>query len=114
MGIFRVHQFDKIEQFIICKPEESWDYHEEMIKTSEEFYQSLGIPYRIVSICSKHLNNAAAKKDGFRHCRGIGNWYRHRIVRIIKRLQWRRDMVLLDMERMWKRGKLQRRNMCTC
>merc|ERR1719361_2698251 len=61
-GIFRVHQFDKIEQFIICKPDESWQFHEQMIATSEEFYQSLGIPYRIVSICSKHLNNAAAKK----------------------------------------------------
>merc|ERR1711997_168642 len=38
------------------------DYHEQMIATSEDFYQSLGIPYRIVSIVSKHLNNAAAKK----------------------------------------------------
>lgn len=61
-GIFRVHQFDKIEQFIYCKPEESWDYHEEMISTAEAFYQSLNIPYRIVSIVSGHLNNAAAKK----------------------------------------------------
>merc|ERR1712129_680839 len=61
-GIFRVHQFDKIEQFILCKPEESWQFHEQMIATSEDFYQSLGIPYRIVSIVSKHLNNAAAKK----------------------------------------------------
>merc|ERR1711971_1369754 len=61
-GIFRVHQFDKIEQFVICKPDESWSRHEEMIAVSEEFYQSLGIPYRVVSICSKHLNNAAAKK----------------------------------------------------
>merc|ERR1719361_2588777 len=61
-GIFRVHQFDKIEQFIICKPDESWNYHEQMIKISEDFYQSLGIPYRVVSIVSGHLNNAAAKK----------------------------------------------------
>eukprot|EP01084_Bolivina_argentea_P183456 316562_1 len=61
-GIFRVHQFDKIEQFIYCEPDQSWDFHEEMITTSEEFYQSLGIPYRVVSIVSGHLNNAAAKK----------------------------------------------------
>ena len=61
-GIFRVHQFDKIEQFIYCKPNESWDYHEEMIATAESFYQSLNIPYRVVSIVSGHLNNAAAKK----------------------------------------------------
>merc|ERR1712113_1087176 len=59
---FRVHQFDKIEQFIYCKPNESWSFHEEIISTSEDFYKSLGIPYRIVSIVSKHLNNAAAKK----------------------------------------------------
>eukprot|EP00484_Ammonia_sp_Unknown_P004985 CAMPEP_0197072776 /NCGR_PEP_ID=MMETSP1384-20130603/210267_1 /TAXON_ID=29189 /ORGANISM="Ammonia sp." /LENGTH=489 /DNA_ID=CAMNT_0042511597 /DNA_START=64 /DNA_END=1533 /DNA_ORIENTATION=- len=61
-GIFRVHQFDKIEQFIYCEPKDSWDYHEEIIQTAEEFYRSLGIPYRIVSIVSGHLNNAAAKK----------------------------------------------------
>eukprot|EP01083_Nonionella_stella_P203101 741369_1 len=63
-GIFRVHQFDKIEQFIYCEPHnnQSCNYHEEMTATAEEFYKSLGIPYRIVSIVSGHLNNAAAKK----------------------------------------------------
>lgn len=61
-GIFRVHQFEKIEQFIICTPEESWDMHERMIKTSEEFMQSLGLPYRVINIVSGALNDAAAKK----------------------------------------------------
>ena len=61
-GIFRVHQFEKIEQFIICKPEESWAMHEEMIKVSEEFYQSLELPYQVISIVSGALNDAAAKK----------------------------------------------------
>eukprot|EP01053_Blabericola_migrator_P005186 Blabericola_migrator_1__5185@NODE_2673_length_2476_cov_178_674554_g1672_i0_p1_GENE_NODE_2673_length_2476_cov_178_674554_g1672_i0NODE_2673_length_2476_cov_178_674554_g1672_i0_p1_ORF_typecomplete_len452_score103_08tRNAsynt_2b/PF00587_25/6_3e03tRNAsynt_2b/PF00587_25/8_8e48Seryl_tRNA_N/PF02403_22/1_1e26Phage_GP20/PF06810_11/0_028HMMR_C/PF15908_5/0_12BBS2_N/PF14781_6/4_8e02BBS2_N/PF14781_6/7_3e03BBS2_N/PF14781_6/2_3bZIP_Maf/PF03131_17/1_4UPF0242/PF06785_11/0_22UPF0242/PF06785_11/4_6e03Uso1_p115_C/PF0 len=61
-GIFRVHQFEKVEQFIICTPEESKRHHEEMIQTSEEFIQSLEIPYRIVSIVAGALNNAAAKK----------------------------------------------------
>jgi len=61
-GIFRVHQFEKIEQFVLCSPKDSWDLHEEMIRVSEEFYQSLEIPYRIVSIVSGELNNAAAKK----------------------------------------------------
>jgi len=61
-GIFRVHQFEKIEQFVLCAPSKSWEMHEEMIKVSEEFYQSLGLPYRIVSIVSGELNNAAAKK----------------------------------------------------
>eukprot|EP01055_Gregarina_sp_Pseudo9_P005450 Gregarina_sp_Pseudo_9__5449@NODE_684_length_2369_cov_44_598283_g647_i0_p1_GENE_NODE_684_length_2369_cov_44_598283_g647_i0NODE_684_length_2369_cov_44_598283_g647_i0_p1_ORF_typecomplete_len452_score102_52tRNAsynt_2b/PF00587_25/1_1e47Seryl_tRNA_N/PF02403_22/2_3e25Seryl_tRNA_N/PF02403_22/1_5e04DUF1465/PF07323_12/0_23tRNAsynt_His/PF13393_6/6_7e02tRNAsynt_His/PF13393_6/0_23_NODE_684_length_2369_cov_44_598283_g647_i08962251 len=61
-GIFRVHQFEKVEQFIICSPEESRAHHEEMIATSEAFMQSLEIPYRVVSIVSGALNNAAAKK----------------------------------------------------
>mmetsp|Transcript_39121 Transcript_39121/g.63980 ORF Transcript_39121/g.63980 Transcript_39121/m.63980 type:complete len:495 (+) Transcript_39121:34-1518(+) len=61
-GIFRVHQFDKIEQFVYCKPGESWTHHDEMLATSEAFYQSLGLGYRVVSIVSGHLNNAAAKK----------------------------------------------------
>lgn len=61
-GIFRVHQFEKIEQFIVAAPSKSWDYFHEMIGNSEEFYQSLGIPYRVVSIVSGALNNAAAMK----------------------------------------------------
>ncbi|CAG8458690.1 13587_t:CDS:2 [Ambispora leptoticha] len=61
-GIFRVHQFEKIEQFVISTPETSWELFDEMIATSEAFYQSLGLPYRIVSIVSGALNNAAAKK----------------------------------------------------
>jgi len=61
-GIFRVHQFEKVEQFVLCNPEKSWDMHEEMLKISEEFYQSLGLSYRVVNIVSGELNNAAAKK----------------------------------------------------
>ena len=61
-GIFRIHQFEKVEQFVICAPEDSWKYHEEMIKVSEEFYQSLKLPYRVINIVSGALNNAAAKK----------------------------------------------------
>jgi seryl-tRNA synthetase len=61
-GIFRVHQFEKVEQFVICDSNSSWTIHEEMIATSEAFYQSLGIPYRVINIVSGALNNAAAKK----------------------------------------------------
>lgn len=61
-GIYRVHEFQKIEQFIFCKPEESEKIFEEMIACCEEFYQSLNIPYRIVSIVSGALNNAASIK----------------------------------------------------
>ncbi|CAO2599757.1 Serine--tRNA ligase, cytoplasmic [Lemmus lemmus] len=63
-GIFRVHQFEKIEQFVYSSPHDnkSWEMFEEMIGTAEEFYQSLGIPYHIVNIVSGSLNHAASKK----------------------------------------------------
>jgi len=61
-GIFRVHQFEKIEQFCITGPEKSWDEHEAMLQVCKDFYQSLGLPYHVVAICSGELNNAAAKK----------------------------------------------------
>ena len=62
LGIFRVHQFEKIEQFIFCKPEDSWRFHEELITNSEELYNKLKLPYRIVNIASGDLNDNAAKK----------------------------------------------------
>jgi len=61
-GIFRVHQFEKVEQFVICNPEDSWDMHEKMIATSEDFYKSLNLPYQVINIVSGALNDAAAKK----------------------------------------------------
>ncbi len=61
-GIFRVHQFEKVEMFSYAHPERSWDEHEFLIKTAEEFYQSLGIPYRVVNVCSGDLGPVAAKK----------------------------------------------------
>jgi len=63
-GIFRVHQFEKVEQFVITSPEEnkSWEMFNEMINNAEEFNKSLGIPYQVVNIVSGELNNAAAKK----------------------------------------------------
>lgn len=61
-GIFRVHQFDKIEQFCITEPEHSDAMHKEMLQRAEDFYQSLNLPYRVVNIVSGELNNAAVKK----------------------------------------------------
>lgn len=61
-GIFRVHAFEKIEQFVLTEPEKSWEEFDKMISNSEEFYKSLGLPYRVVGIVSGELNNAAAKK----------------------------------------------------
>ena len=62
LGIFRVHRFEKVEQFIFCKPEDSWEYHEELMANSEEIYKELKLPYRIVNIASGELNDNAAKK----------------------------------------------------
>ena len=61
-GIFRVHQFNKVEQFVYCLPEESWNWHERLINNVEELWQGLGIPYRIVNICTGDLGIVAAKK----------------------------------------------------
>lgn len=61
-GIFRIHAFEKIEQFCITEPEKSWEEFDQMINHAEEFYKQLGLPYRLVSIVSGELNNAAAKK----------------------------------------------------
>ncbi|KAJ1758399.1 Cytosolic seryl-tRNA synthetase [Coemansia sp. RSA 2523] len=61
-GLFRVHQFEKIEQFVLTEPEKSWEMFDDMIGASEEFFQSLGVSYRVVSIVSSALNDAAAKK----------------------------------------------------
>lgn len=61
-GIFRVHQFTKVEQFIFCHPDQSWDFHEELLNNSESIFRSLNIPYRVVNVCSGELGNLAAKK----------------------------------------------------
>jgi len=61
-GIFRVHQFDKVEQFVYSSPQTSWDEFEKLIGNAEEFCQSLNIPYQIVNIAGCALNDAAAKK----------------------------------------------------
>ncbi len=61
-GIFRVHQFNKVEQFIFSLPEESWNLHEELIRNEEAFIQSLKLPYRIVNVCTGDIGIVAAKK----------------------------------------------------
>jgi seryl-tRNA synthetase len=61
-GIFRVHQFGKVEQFVFSHPDESWNFHEEIIKNHEEYMQALKIPYRIVNDCTGDIGIVAAKK----------------------------------------------------
>jgi seryl-tRNA synthetase len=61
-GIFRVHQFEKVEQFVFSKPENSWEEHEKLISNVEEIFQMLKLPYRVVNVCSGDLGTVAAKK----------------------------------------------------
>jgi len=61
-GLFRMHQFNKVEQFIFCRPEQSWELHEELQKNAEMLYQGLGLHYRVVNVCTGDIGNIAAKK----------------------------------------------------
>ena len=61
-GIFRVHQFDKVEMFSFCNPEKSEEEHEFILSVEEELLQSLEIPYRVVDVCAGDLGASAAKK----------------------------------------------------
>jgi seryl-tRNA synthetase len=60
-GIFRVHQFEKVEQLVFANPENSWSEHEKMIQNAEEFFKLLGLPYRIVLLCTADLGKISAK-----------------------------------------------------
>jgi len=61
-GLFRMHQFNKVEQFIFCLPEDSWRLHEELEKNSEDLCQSLGLCFRVVNNCTGDIGTIAAKK----------------------------------------------------
>jgi seryl-tRNA synthetase len=75
-GIFRTHQFNKIEQFIFCKPEDSWKLHEELLSNAEDIVQKLGIPYRIVNVCTGDIGTVAAKKYDIEAWMPAQNGYR--------------------------------------
>lgn len=60
-GIFRVHQFYKVEQVVFCRPEDSWRLHEELISNAEEIYKALGIPHRVIALCSGDTGFMSAK-----------------------------------------------------
>ncbi|OYT38636.1 MAG: serine--tRNA ligase, partial [Desulfurococcales archaeon ex4484_58] len=98
-GIFRVHQFHKVEQYVYAKPEESWDLMEELIGNAEYLFQSLGLPYRIVNIASGDLGAPAAKKYDLEvwmpaqgvyremvSCSNTTDWQSYRLkIRLIRR-----------------------------
>ena len=75
-GIFRTHQFNKIEQFIFCKPEDSAKLHEELLENAEEILQKLGLPYRVVNVCTGDIGAVAAKKYDIEAWMPAQNGYR--------------------------------------
>jgi seryl-tRNA synthetase len=78
-GIFRVHQFNKVEQFIFCEPKDSWTLHEELIKNAEEIFKALELPYRIVNICTADIGAIAAKKYDLEVWMPVQNTYREMV-----------------------------------
>ena len=91
-GIFRVHQFNKVEQVILCKQEDSWKFHEELIKNAIEFFKSLGLYFRQVNVCTGDIGIVAAKKydlevfypvqDNFREFVSCSNCTSYQSVRL--------------------------------
>ncbi len=61
-GLFRMHQFNKIEQFVFSRPDQSWKIFDELIANAEEIFQQLDLPYRVVAICTGDIGTVAAKK----------------------------------------------------
>jgi seryl-tRNA synthetase len=61
-GMFRVHQFNKVEMFVFVEPETSWEEHERMLDLEEHFLQALGLPYRVMNVAAGDLGASAAKK----------------------------------------------------
>jgi len=100
-GLFRVHQFHKVEQFIFCRPEESWDLHEELLANAEEIYTLLGLPFRVVSICTGDIGTVAAKKydieawmpreERYREVVSCSNCTSYQAVRLRIRVRDQRD-----------------------
>jgi seryl-tRNA synthetase len=75
-GIFRTHQFNKVEQFIFCKPEESAKLLEELLLNAEELLQKLELPYRVVNVCTGDIGTVAAKKYDIEAWMPAQNGYR--------------------------------------
>jgi seryl-tRNA synthetase len=75
-GIFRTHQFNKVEQFVFCKPEDSWKIIEELLLNAEELVQRLGLPYHVVNVCTGDIGTVAAKKYDIEAWMPAQNGYR--------------------------------------
>ena len=61
-GVFRVHEFEKVEQYVFCEPDESWDIFEDLRENFESLFRDLDLHYRVVNVCTGDMNDNAAKK----------------------------------------------------
>jgi seryl-tRNA synthetase len=75
-GLFRVHQFNKLEMYAFTTPEESWSVHEKLLAIEEEIWQELGVPYRVINIASEDLGSPAAKKYDLEYWSPVDGEYR--------------------------------------
>ena len=103
-GMFRVHQFDKVEMFAFTKPEWSRDEHDRLLEVEEELVQELGLPYRVVNIAAGDLGASATKKydieawfpsqQRYREITSTSNTTDYQARRL--EIRWRRDDKLLE------------------
>ncbi len=75
-GLFRVHQFNKLEMYVFCLPEKSQEMHEKIRSIEEEIWQELGIPYRVINIAAGDLGSPAAKKYDIEYWSPVDQKYR--------------------------------------
>ena len=75
-GLYRVHQFNKVEMYVFCKPEDSEEWHQKMVELEEKLCQHLGIPYRVVRIAAGDLGAAAYKKYDVEYWSPVDKSYR--------------------------------------
>ncbi len=75
-GLFRVHQFNKLEMYVFCLPEKSKEMHEMILSVEEEIWQELGIPYRVINIAAGDLGAPAAKKYDVEYWSPVDQTYR--------------------------------------
>lgn len=75
-GLFRVHQFNKLEMYIFTTPEQSLEMHERILSIEEEIWQAIGIPYHVINIASRDLGAPASKKYDIEYWSPVDNIYR--------------------------------------
>ena len=75
-GLFRVHQFNKLEMYVFCLPEQSKEIHDKLLAIEEEIYQELGVPYRVINIAAGDLGAPAAKKYDIEYWSPVDQKYR--------------------------------------